>query len=131
MSKGASSRLDQRYIDHLLTLLRPILAERFGGNVSAFVRDVGVNQGQFSQFLRGKAGGKGVGITSLIALRRYMGMSIDELLGLEPLPKTAQADADEDRIRRVVLEQLALLEQKNSRDMARAETRPGVRKRQG
>lgn len=78
---GKTKQLEKDHLDHLRAILRPIIQDDFGGNTSAFCRKVGIPQPQMSALLSGRTG-RGVGIVGLLALRRYLRMSIDEMLGL-------------------------------------------------
>lgn len=88
MDVPRNKKLDRKYLDHLAGILRPIVRERFGGNGTAFAKHVEVSQPQIAQLLS-PTGGAGVGIVVLLQLRKYLQVSIDEMLGLPPL--TARA----------------------------------------
>ena len=89
--------------------------ERFGGNETAAAKAMGVHQSQFNQIVR--AAGQGAGILSLLRIRKYMRMSIDELLGLEPARATALPSAPSalDAIREAVRAELAVIRAEEAR----------------
>lgn len=84
-----TKKLDRKYIEHLAGILRPIVAKRFDGNGTSFAKHVGISQPQIAQLLRTDGGDRGVGIVVLIQLRKYLGLTLDEMLGLPPLPARA------------------------------------------
>lgn len=92
--------IDARYRTHLASTLRRIIDTDFGGNQTAAGKEMHISQGQISQMLMGPRGIKGVGLGSLLRLREYSGMSLDELLGLEPISRD-----------QAILERLARLEE--------------------
>lgn len=83
-----NKKLDRKYLDHLAGILRPIVKERFDGNGTAFAKHVDVSQPQIAQLLSADSGG-GVGIVVLMQLRKYLGVSLDDMLGLPALPARA------------------------------------------
>lgn len=88
-----TKKLDRRYIDHLAGILRPIVHDRFEGNQASFARHIGVSQPQISQLLRTDGGDRGVGIVVLMQLRKFLQMSIDDMLGLPPIaPRAVPTD---------------------------------------
>jgi transcriptional regulator with XRE-family HTH domain len=100
---------------HLANLLRPVVEKRFGGNETHAAKAMGVHQSQFNQIL--KAEGRGAGIAILMRIRKYMRMSIDELLGLEPVRAAAQPAATPalDAIREAVRAELAAIRAEEAR----------------
>jgi hypothetical protein len=80
-----TKKLDRKYVDHVASLLRPILDERFGGNHTAMAKAMKVSQPQLSAVLKKHGGDRGAGIVFLLAVRDYLGdRTLDEILGLEP-----------------------------------------------
>lgn len=79
-----SVKLDQRYLNHLAKLVREEIKKR-GVSDAQFARDVDVPQSQLSSMLRADATGRGIGIVGLISIRDALKVSLDELLGLEPV----------------------------------------------
>ena len=65
--------------------LKPVCDERFGGNQTALARALGIPQSQVNHILRGKKGNRGAGVSTLVRIRSYLGVSLDDLLGLRPL----------------------------------------------
>lgn len=84
-----NKKLDRRYLDHLAGILRPIVRDRFDNNGTAFAKHVGISQPQMAQLLRTDGGDRGVGIVVLMQLRKYLQMSIDDMLGLPPVQPRA------------------------------------------
>ncbi len=80
-----TKKLDRRYIEHLAGILRPIVRDRFDNNATAFAKHVGVSQPQIAQILRTDGGERGAGIVVLMQLRKYLQMSLDDMLGLPPV----------------------------------------------
>ena len=88
-----TKKLDRKYLDHLAGILRPKIKDEFGGNATAFADHIDVSQPQISQLLRTDGGDRGVGIVVLMQLRKYLHMSIDDMLGLPPIqPRANSAD---------------------------------------
>lgn len=84
-SVAKSKKLDRVYVDHVASLLRPILKERFGGNETAMAKDMGVSQPQLNAVLKKHGGERGAGIVFLLAVRAYLkDKTLDEILGLDP-----------------------------------------------
>jgi hypothetical protein len=80
-----NKKLDRRYLDHLAGILRPIVRDQFDDNATAFAKHVGISQPQIAQLLRTDSGDRGVGIVVLMQLRKFLQMSIDDMLGLPPV----------------------------------------------
>lgn len=100
-----TKRVEARYVQHLARLVRELVDTEFDKNGTKAAKAIGISQGHVSQLARGIHGTRGPGLPALIALRAYMGKSIDELLGLPPLPQ----DALTQRIREVLIEESAKL----------------------
>lgn len=83
---ASTKGLEASYRDHLAQVMREILDRDFGGVQRAAAAKIGINQSQISQILRGSSGGRSAGIVVLVRLREYTKRSIDDLLGLGPLP---------------------------------------------
>lgn len=73
--------MPQAQKEHLARILRRVVDERFDGNESAAARDMKIHQSQFNQIVR--ASGQGAGVLNLLRIRRYMQMTLDELLGID------------------------------------------------
>lgn len=87
-------KLDRKYLDHLAKLLRAEIARRDVSDAK-FARDIGIAQSQLSSVLRSDATGRGVGVVTLIAIRKALRVSLDDLLGLEPVaPVTTRVRVD-------------------------------------
>lgn len=85
MGKGTKG-LDVRQARHLAHRLHELLAARYpGASVTAAAEAIGVPQSQLSSALHGDPK-RSFGVSGLIRLREHFRVSIDDLLGLEPLP---------------------------------------------
>lgn len=90
--------IDPRYVRNVGRILREILARDFppkdgevqGGQRRA-AKVLRISQSQISDLTSDKPG-KGVGLPTLLALRKYTNRSVDDLLGLGPLPNDELAD---------------------------------------
>jgi transcriptional regulator with XRE-family HTH domain len=77
--------------EHLCSVLRPIVNERFGGNATQAAKAMRLTQPQLSQILLGKKSARSAGVSALVRIRAFVGMSLDDLLGLPPLRPAAEA----------------------------------------
>lgn len=80
--------------DHLRGVLQPIVTERFGGNATRAAKAMRLTQPQLSQILLGSKSARSAGVSSLVRIRAFVGMSIDDLLGLPPLRTATEAPDD-------------------------------------
>lgn len=76
--------------EHLCGVLRPIVNERFGGNATQAAKAMRLTQPQLSQILLGKKSARSAGVSVLVRIRAFVGMSLDDLLGLPPLRATLE-----------------------------------------
>ena len=80
--------------EHLRGILQPIVNERFGGNATRAAKAMRLTQPQVSQILLGKKSARSAGVSALVRIRAFVGMSLDDLLGLPPLRPTTEAPDD-------------------------------------
>lgn len=93
MGKEPEKGLTDAQKDHLCGVLRPVIDERFDGNATAAAKAMRIPQPQLSQILQGKRSARSAGIQVLVRIRAFMGMPIDDLLGLPALPWHATSTA--------------------------------------
>lgn len=92
--KSRETGLTDEQKEHLRSVLQPIVNERFEGNATAAAKAMRLSQPQVSQILLGAKSARSAGVSALVRIRAFLGMSVDDLLGLPPLH--AQPDlADE------------------------------------
>lgn len=97
---GKTKKLDRKYVEHLRSILLPIVKDRFDDNQTAAAKAMRVSQPQLNAVLRGDAS-RAVGIVFLLAIRDYLrNYSLDELLGLEP--PSVSVDLVESAMQRVL-----------------------------
>ncbi len=83
--------VDRKYVDHVCELVRELVDRDFRdnpdepGNQTRAASRIGISQAQVSA-LYNKSPGKGIGLPVLLALRAYTSISLDDLLGLPPMP---------------------------------------------
>lgn len=100
-----TKKLDRVYVDRVAAMLRPILDEDFGGNVTKMAKAMRVSQPQLSAVMT--KGERGVGIMFLLAVRDYLrDRTLDEILGLDP-PKAAPMSTVEAALERVIERRLS------------------------
>lgn len=92
------AKLPRRYMEHLVSVLKPWIDQHHEGKAAAFARKAGIAQSQLSSVLGGAAGKRGVGVVTLIALRKALNVSIDDLLGLPPLSKRSDLETTTERL---------------------------------
>jgi transcriptional regulator with XRE-family HTH domain len=80
--------------EHLCGVLRPIVNERFDGNATRAAKAMRLTQPQLSQILLGKKSARSAGVSALVRIRAFVGMSLDDLLGLPPLRPATEAPDD-------------------------------------
>lgn len=87
-----SRTLEHRFVEHFAAIVREIVDRDFRdrpedatGNQRRAAKHLGISQAQISDFYNLRPG-KGVGVSTLLALRRYTSRTLDDLLGLDPLP---------------------------------------------
>ena len=76
-------------------ILQPIVDARFEGKAARAAKAMRISQPQLSMILLGKRSARSAGVPVLIRIRSFVGMTLDELLGLPPLHKVAAAPANE------------------------------------
>lgn len=110
-----SKKIEPHMAAHLGSLLRAIIDRDFGGNGTAAARGLGLSQSHLNQIVNGT--GSGPGLSTLIVLRAYTGLSIDQLLGLAPTTAQAQGPRplDLDAVRALVRDEIAALEKTGPR----------------
>ena len=97
-----TKKLDRKYVDHVASILRPVLEEKFDGNHTAMAKALKVSQPQLSSVLKRGGGERGAGIVFLLAVREYLGdKTLDELLGLDP-PEFVRLSVVESHIDRML-----------------------------
>lgn len=77
--------------EHLRGVLQPIVNERFGGNATQAAKAMRLTQPQVSQILLGAKSARSAGVSALVRIRAFVGMSIDDLLGLPSLRAATEA----------------------------------------
>ncbi len=95
LDRVGTKSVDRRFVEHVAALVRHEVDTRYGGNQRDAARHLPISQTQISDYYTLKPG-KGLGLPVLLALRSYFNRSLDELLGLDPLPSdqlTAQIKA--------------------------------------
>jgi transcriptional regulator with XRE-family HTH domain len=97
--------------EHLCGVLRPIVNERFGGNATQAAKAMRLTQPQLSQILLGKKSARSAGVSALVRIRAFVGMSLDDLLGLPPLRVVVEPTAAGDEFTSRYKAALAELEQ--------------------
>lgn len=85
-----TKRIDSDALEHFGRELGRWVQEAHAGNQTAAGRALGLSQGHISAMI---AGVRGPGLPTLIALREKTGRSIDDLLGLGPLPARPAVNA--------------------------------------
>jgi len=113
-----TKRLEHRYLTRLGEVVTEILRER-NWTQGEFGKVLKLSQSSVSQMAKGGDGTRGIGINALIALRQWLAregkpQTIDELLGLEPLPAPkVEEEPSELRLLRQAVEQISIrLEQR-------------------
>jgi hypothetical protein len=77
--------VDRRLVEHVAAIVREEVDTRFEGNQRRAAKLMPISQTQISDYYSLKPG-KGLGLPVLLALRGYFNRTLDDLLGLEPLP---------------------------------------------
>jgi transcriptional regulator with XRE-family HTH domain len=90
----ADKGLTSEQKEHLRGVLQPIVTERFGGNATQAAKAMRLSQPQLSQILLGAKSARSAGVSALVRIRAFVGMSLDDLLGLPPLRTATEAPDD-------------------------------------
>lgn len=80
--------------EHLRGVLQPIVDERFDGNATQAAKAMRLSQPQLSQILLGAKSARSAGVSTLVRIRAFVGMSLDDLLGLPPLRVASEPAED-------------------------------------
>ncbi len=115
-----TKRVSPAVLTAFARVLKKWVDDEHKGNQTHAGKDLGVTQSHVSAML---AGLRGPGLNTLILLREKTHMSLDEMLGLEPLASRKGGLSEEDA-RRVVREELAAHD-------AQTSSRPSRRKVSG
>lgn len=97
---GQTKRIDDELRQRFGRRLSAWVEEKHGGNQSAAARELGVTQSHISATI---SGARGVGLHFLLVFAAATDTTLDELLGM------TKGSDDEDRIRRLLREELAAL----------------------
>jgi hypothetical protein len=84
----ATKSIDPAVRATVRALVQDIVKREFGNNKSAAARGLKISQSFVSEIM---GDGRGAGLALLLALRTYVGRSIDDLCGLPPLPPNGGA----------------------------------------
>src|ERR1041385_6626823 len=84
-SMAKSKAIPRDIVERVGEILREIVEKDFGGNETRAGKQLGLSQAQVNDLCNLKPG-KGVGLGTLLALRRYTKRGLDDLCGFHPDP---------------------------------------------